>query len=116
MSKDLETIKELEKIFDCKLKKQNTDIAFQKNSYQVDDNENVIALSLYEKGLNQIPNKIFELKNLTELDLCYNHLTELHSEIAQLQKLSILYLSTNNITELPSENRSITKYDRIVFD
>jgi small GTP-binding protein len=90
------------------------------SGYVIDDNENIIGLSIYHKGIKDLSvlkklNKLTELylkyneikdysvlkelKNLTLLDLSYNQITDL-SALKELKNLTLLYLSSNQITDL----------------
>jgi hypothetical protein len=69
MSKNLEIIKELELEIGFKLRKEEIETVWNTDGYQVNANNNVVALSLYQKGLKKIPQKIFEVKNLAVLYL-----------------------------------------------
>ena len=61
----------------------------------------VRSLNLSKKGLEELPDFLFEFTGLKELNLSHNHLQTLPTEIAQLSKLEFLDISWNHIVELP---------------
>ncbi|MEZ4885557.1 MAG: leucine-rich repeat domain-containing protein [Chitinophagales bacterium] len=58
-------------------------------------------LSLYNRGIEEVPSEIGLLTDLEELDLSENKLSVLPPEIAQLKNLKILHLDYNAFTEFP---------------
>ena len=71
--------------------------------YQLNDQQQVISLSLHRCELTELPPKIAQLQNLQVLRLDFNQLRALPPEIAQLQNLQVLSLRFNQLRTLPSE-------------
>ena len=61
----------------------------------------IVGLGLYEKGLTSLPDTIENLKSLKKLNLSYNKLTSLPDTIKNLNSLKELILSSNQLTSLP---------------
>lgn len=59
-------------------------------------------LKLISKGLESIPDSIWELGQLTHIDLSCNNLTSLPTEIQNLHSLIDLKLNRNKLTSIPS--------------
>jgi Leucine-rich repeat (LRR) protein len=75
--------------------------------------ENITSLSFYRLGLESLPEKIGQLKNLESLDLRNNKLTVLPAEIGQLNKLKSLDLSNNEFTHLLQELEQLKNLDSL---
>ncbi len=102
MLTDLEIIAQLEKRIVRKLEKLD-EVEWTSVGYQLNDQQQVIGLGLYQCNLSELPAEIVQLQNLQELYLRSNNLSELPAEIGQLQNLQELYLDSNNLSELPAE-------------
>jgi len=79
-------------------------------------NLNATKLNLNNKGLTQIPDFVFSMKNLKYLILTRNDLTSLPAEIAQLRNLKHLYLNSNKLTSLPTEIGRLTNLTILNLD
>ncbi|UII25842.1 TonB family protein [Fulvivirga maritima] len=66
-------------------------------------NPNARRLSLTNKGLNNLSEKIKEFEKLVFLDLEGNNLTNLPDEIVHLDKLEELYVPNNKLNSLPNQ-------------
>ena len=105
---DLEQLKEIEKIIGKELKPCPADKDIMESSsevkqtYILNDNQQVIALNLYGNNLKNT-NFLKTLKNLIQLDLRNNKLIEI-SELDELKNLSQLNLSNNQLSEINSLN------------
>ena len=62
---------------------------------------NLRKLNLSHKGLNEIPDEVYILKQLRALDLSYNNLTAIPEDIFKLPHLRTLVVSHNHISSLP---------------
>jgi Leucine-rich repeat (LRR) protein len=65
------------------------------------ENNNVVGLSLGERGMKILPDSIGDLRHLRELELHYNSLTTLPDSFGNLQLLEKLFLPNNRIEFLP---------------
>jgi Leucine-rich repeat (LRR) protein len=63
----------------------------------------VYKLVIKKKKLTEIPQEIYQFKNLNILDLSKNKIKEFPIELGQLQYLQKLILSSNKITNIPKE-------------
>ncbi len=70
--------------------------------------EQVYKLKLHNKKLAEIPQEIFNLKNLKVLDLSKNKIQEIPSAIAKLTQLEVLDLSKNKIETFNKEIGQLT--------
>jgi len=123
---DLELIQQLEGLGFELQEVDFEDISEVEQSYSIDENNNVIGLSLNELLLETIPEVVFQLKHLhvlrfrnnkinsippeicnletlISLDLNKNRLSLLLNDIGKLTQLTSLDLSQNSIQELPDE-------------
>jgi Leucine-rich repeat (LRR) protein len=76
------------------------DIEAEQDASRQDGN----VLNLSGRGLTNVPNEVFLMKDLVELNLSDNRLTgALPSEIKELENLRILKVSSNQMTGLPAE-------------
>ena len=57
-------------------------------------------LCLSNMGLTEIPNEVFQIKELSRLDIGFNELREIPAEIAKLEKLEQLWINSNPLTSL----------------
>ena len=57
-------------------------------------------LCLSNMGLTDIPNEVFQMKELSRLDIGFNELREIPAEIAKLEKLEQLWINSNPLTSL----------------
>jgi len=99
VAKDLEIIKEIEKIIGKELEQITLDkITGFENGYMVDENERVIGLNL---DYSKIPDISFlkDLKNLSHLSLYNNQITDI-TPIKDLKNLKKLFVSNNQLTDL----------------
>jgi len=67
----------------------------------------VVGLSLKNLGLEQIPENIYNLKELKILDLSLNKLRDISRSIGKLKYLEILYISHNLLSKLPKSVRRL---------
>jgi internalin A len=67
------------------------------------------SLNLSGKGIEELPESIGQLTNLSFLDLSENRLAELPESIGELNKLSSLNLSVNKLTALPESIGDLVK-------
>jgi Leucine-rich repeat (LRR) protein len=65
--------------------------------------EDRAKLDLSRNHLTQIPDKVFEIKELKVLKLFGNQLDSVSSRIGELVNLEELYIGKNNLTTLPKE-------------
>jgi Leucine-rich repeat (LRR) protein len=70
-------------------------------------------LNLSGQGLDSLPIKISQLKNLTKLNLSHNPLSSLPSEISQLKNLTELDLSGTQLSHLPVEICQLSNLKRL---
>ncbi len=97
---DLEVIKQIERIFDCKIKQQKS-ISYDEVGYVIDKNNNVVALSLYDceiKDLSYLVSFLMKLKNFKILYLDNNQITDI-SPLKSFINLTELSLFNNKITD-----------------
>ncbi|MCV6638838.1 hypothetical protein [Candidatus Albibeggiatoa sp. nov. NOAA] len=104
---DLQIIKQLEqeigqKLAQVKIDEVDIDFINRENGYAVDQNNNVIGLSLSQLKLAQIPNAVLLLKNLQKLSIIGNDIEILPTSFGQLQNLTYLDLSFNQLKKLPA--------------
>ena len=134
MPTDLQIIEQVEKAIGKKLRHvEQIDFRSPISGYTIDDNKNIIGLSLYGTQITDISvlkeltnltqlnlrnNKITDisvlkdLTNLTLLDLRFNNITD-YSVLKELTNLTQLYLSYNQITDIsvPKELTNLTLLD-----
>ena len=104
MPNDLDLITQLEQeIGSEKIVRLKKFHSWSITGYIIDDNQQVVGLSLNELALNFVPQTIFQLTNLKVLDLSENRLTTLPPEIIQLKSLKILNLEKNPLKQPPPE-------------
>ncbi len=96
MPTDLEIIAQLAKRIGRKLKELDK-ISYDSVGYQLNSQQQVIGLGLYQCELNKLPAEIVQLQNLW---LNSNKLNKLPAEIGQLQNL---WLHSNKLNKLPAE-------------
>ncbi|TCT38798.1 leucine-rich repeat domain-containing protein [Martelella mediterranea] len=70
--------------------------------------QQVTGLDMEDAHLTEVPDAVFELKNLQRLDLSSNRLVHVPSRIGALSKLLELNLSANNLTRIPPEIRNLS--------
>jgi hypothetical protein len=70
-------------------------------------------LDLSELGLTELPDELWELKQLTSLNLSRNQLTGVPDAISRLTSLTILNLSRNQLTEVPEAIFGLTNLTRL---
>lgn len=63
----------------------------------------VTQLFLNGIDLKEIPDEVFELKNIERLDCVNNKINSLPKSFSNLSELKTLFLFSNNITEIPEE-------------
>jgi Leucine-rich repeat (LRR) protein len=66
-------------------------------------------LNLNRKALTEIPEYVFDQKELKVLKLFGNHIKEISSRIGELENLEELYIGRNDLTTLPIEIRELKK-------
>ncbi len=115
MPTDLDIIAQLEKHIVRKLKKLD-EIYYDSVGYQLNYQQRVIGLGLFQCALSELPAEIGQLENLRELSLIGNNLSELPAEIGQLENLQELNLNGNNLSELPAEIGQLEKLERLYLD
>lgn len=67
----------------------------------------------FRNGINRLPNKIGDLKVLSQLNLNYHHLSKLPPSFSQLHNLEELNLRKNNFRHFPSEILSLEKLKKL---
>lgn len=77
------------------------------------EEENSFVLDLSGFKLGEIPNKVFELKNLRNLNLTGNELTKLPESIEKLANLTGLILADNLLTRLPESIGNLTNLTKL---
>ena len=65
----------------------------------------VRSLNLSKKGLEELPDFLFEFTELQTLDLSHNQLRELPEKITMLSHLEFLDISWNHILHVPPINK-----------
>ncbi len=110
MPTDLQIIEHLEKAIGKKLR-QLEQIAAGINGYTIDDNKNIIGLSLYGSQITDI-SALKELKNLTSLYLSGNQIVDI-SVLKELKNLTLLDLSDSQIADISDlkELKNLTQLD-----
>jgi Leucine-rich repeat (LRR) protein len=83
---------------------------------EVFENKNIKVLYLYGNELDSIPGKIGQLDQLEELYIGKNHLKTLPKEIGQLENLKVLSVQFNDLAYLPAEIGSLKKLERLVLN
>lgn len=73
----------------------------------------VKILHLHNKGLEEFPREILEMKNLKVLSLYKNEINQLPDDIYQLQDLEILELRKNNLSSLPKAITELKNLKRL---
>lgn len=63
--------------------------------------EEITHLYIHNRGIETLPNKVFEFTNLIELDLGMNRLKALPNEFSKLSKIEALNLRGNDFGEFP---------------
>ena len=69
---------------------------------------NLRELSLFNKGIQEIPKELGNLTNLQMLSLSQNQMHEIPKELGNLINLQDLRLSSNQIQEIPKELGNLT--------
>lgn len=83
--------------------KQMAKIVWFSRGYQVNEQNQVTHLSIFNMGLNgQWPAELFQLQHLEYLDIRDNALATIPDSIASLQKLKCLDVRINQLSSLPS--------------
>ena len=108
MSTDLEIIRQLEQEIGVKLEELKEGNWGDSVGYQLDDQQRVVVLSLYEQKLKKLPRSVSKLTALTNLNLRFNQFTVLPPEISHLTALMRLDLIHNRLTTLPPEIGHLT--------
>jgi len=75
--------------------------------------KNLKRLSIADNNLSQLPTGIKNLKNLTHLYLYKNKLKELPPEIGELENLIHLDVESNKLTKLPEALKNLTKLENL---
>lgn len=69
------------------------------------------SLNLSKKGLTEIPEEVFDMKDLKVLRLYGNHLDSIPERIGELANLERLYLGKNDIVYLPNSIGRLKKLE-----
>ncbi|MBW6483033.1 MAG: leucine-rich repeat domain-containing protein [Vicingaceae bacterium] len=72
--------------------------------------DEVVRLTLKKSKLTELPQEIYNFKNLRYLDVSGNQLKEIPAELANLPQLQYLDFSDNLVTEVP---KAIGKFDSL---
>lgn len=83
---------------------------------EVFDNKQLKVLRLYQNKLVSIPARIGELENLEELYIGKNQLTHLPPEIGRLKKLKILSVQYNRLSDLPEEIGELENLEQLILN
>jgi internalin A len=100
-------IKQLEREIGQKLTKLKQ-VQWNLLGYQVNEQQQVVALCLDGLGLQTFPQTIFQFTDLTVLNLKNNQLAALPAEIGRLTHLTHLDLGHNQLNTLPPEIGQLT--------
>ena len=65
------------------------------------------TLNLSRQNLTEIPEYVYEIKNLKTLKLYGNSLDSISYRIGELENLEELFIGKNNLKTLPKENEII---------
>ena len=98
MSKDLETIKSIERAYGIELKQRLDLLDYDDVGYNLDADGKVVALSLYDCEIIDVT-PLSKLTQLTELYLDNNQIIDI-APIAKLTQLNDLLLSGNQVTDI----------------
>jgi len=107
MSEQTKAIKNLEKL----IGEIPTVSEIEWNTFgvKVQQDNQIVGLNLYKKGLTSLPNTIGNLTSLKELYLENNQLTSLPDTIGNLTSLKELQLGSNPLTSLPENVKKALK-------
>ena len=105
--------KAVDKLYDLKINGLEIDLEWFTDgiySFRYADKQNVlfnydkhvIGLRLRNSNIEQVPEGVYNLKELKILDLSFNKLKEISKSIGKLNDLEILYLNYNLLTKLPT--------------
>lgn len=72
-------------------------------------------LNLDRFGLTELPESIFELKQLQDLNLNFNQLTSLPESIGNLHQLRTLKVAENHLNTLPEHIQKLNKLEELNF-
>jgi hypothetical protein len=75
--------------------------------------ESVETLILSRRGLDEVPEVVFQLPKLKALYLSENRIAELPARVGELKNLTVLDLDGNRIRSLPEEMGELTKLTRL---
>jgi Leucine-rich repeat (LRR) protein/serine/threonine protein kinase len=92
---------------------QLEEVSLTSKGYQLNTNQQVVGLGLYQMGLTEVPREVWQLTQLQVLWLMNNYLTQLPPEIGQLKQLRILGLGANHLTQLPAEIGQLTQLQKL---
>ncbi len=67
------------------------------------------TINLSKKGLTEIPEEVFDYKEVKVLKLFGNHLSKISHRIAELENLEELYIGKNDLDSLPPEIGQLKK-------
>lgn len=65
--------------------------------------DSITTLNLQNYELTEIPEEVYNCKNLQFLDLSFNNITVIDKRLATLKELEILYLNKNKLKTIPEE-------------
>ncbi len=91
----------IEKIIKLEIEEES-DIIKKKNLYYTQGETDIIALSLANLNLKNIPEIISQLKEIISLNISGNELIDMPELLLSLKKISILNVSRNNLSRLPN--------------
>lgn len=66
--------------------------------------KSIKSVIILGQNLKDVPNEIWNLKNITKLELADNHLTKISEKINKMNSLEVLHLSQNNLGSIPPLN------------
>ena len=111
--KDTEIIEKLAQKLPRKLK-QMAKIVWFSRGYQVNEQNQVTHLSIFNMDLNgQWPAEVFQLQHLEYLDIRDNALATIPDSIISLQKLKCLDVRLNQLTSLPSAISQLPQLEKL---
>ncbi|CAL6066063.1 Leucine-rich_repeat protein [Hexamita inflata] len=76
----------------------------------------ITQVQLKSNSLDQIPENLFQLKNIIELDVSGNQIKQIPDEIQQFAQLQVLNISTNQIRIIPNSVGKLRNLQQFNFE